>query len=282
MYTQEIKTYTFNSTSSFGLEVKSIDFLWQKASLTEVIHRADFYHLIWVKEGHLSLIVDFQSVKLKSNEAYLIAPRQVCHFCLEACPEAYSLLFVSEFLGELPSDAQLLHQILSASLLRHQAIPLGDLPTESLIWHIIHELNNQNDAYQLIIARSTLRILLAKVARELPHVANSSSDLAWRFINEVEIHYQHLTNVTDYLPLLMTQDKPLAQATRLTIGMTPKKYIDQRRLLEIKRLLVYSQLSIKEIAFALGFDEPTNFNKFFRKHTSISPNEFRLAQPQHL
>ena len=60
--------------------------------------------------------------------------------------------------------------------------------------------------------------------------------------------------------------------------MSPKAYLHQRRLLEIKCYLVYSELSVKEIAYALGFDEPTNFNKFFRKHTGMSPLEFRAQR----
>ena len=73
-------------------------------------------------------------------------------------------------------------------------------------------------------------------------------------------------------------EKQLASAVRQAVGMTPKAYLDQRRLLEAKRLLSFSELSIKEVAFKLGFDEPTNFNKFFRKHADLSPGDFRLAQ----
>lgn len=57
--------------------------------------------------------------------------------------------------------------------------------------------------------------------------------------------------------------------------MSPKAYLDHRRLLEIKRYLVYSERSVEEIAYALGFDEPTNLNKFFRKHSGMSSLEFR-------
>ena len=76
-------------------------------------------------------------------------------------------------------------------------------------------------------------------------------------------------------------EKQLAGAVRQAVGMTPKAYLDQRRLLEAKRLLSFSDLSIKEVAYGLGFDEPTNVNKFFRKHAGLSPGDFRLAQGEH-
>lgn len=48
-------------------------------------------------------------------------------------------------------------------------------------------------------------------------------------------------------------------------------------MLEAKRLLAYSSLSIKEIGFELGFGEPTNFNKYFRKHTGMAPMQFKYS-----
>ena len=59
------------------------------------------------------------------------------------------------------------------------------------------------------------------------------------------------------------------------LGSTPKKIIDDRIMLEAKRLLAHSSESVKEISYSLGFDEPTNFVKYFRKHHLSTPIEFR-------
>ena len=67
----------------------------------------------------------------------------------------------------------------------------------------------------------------------------------------------------------------LQQAVAESVGKTPKQLIDDRLLLEAKRLLVYTNHSIKEIGFQLGFEEPTNFSRFFRKQAGHSPAEFR-------
>ena len=58
-------------------------------------------------------------------------------------------------------------------------------------------------------------------------------------------------------------------------GKSPKEMIDDRVVLEAKRLLLYSDSSVKEISHELGFDEPTNFIKYFRKHVAQTPNTFR-------
>ena len=78
-----------------------------------------------------------------------------------------------------------------------------------------------------------------------------------------------------YCEKLFVTEKRLNKATTQILGKTPKQMIDERLLLEAKRLLVHETHTIKEIAYELGFDEPTNFIKYFRKHTQKSPTEFR-------
>lgn len=162
--------------------------------------------------------------------------------------------------------------------LSHRIISLEGLPIGGLIKQLICELSRPSDPYQDVVSRSCLRILLAEIARRVIDTSpNKTSRLAERFFDLVEEHYQSLYHVQDYLPLLSTQEKPLSQVVRATVGLSPKVYIDHRRILEAKRLLAYSPVSVKEIGFVLGFDEPTNFNKFFRKHCGQSPNEFRRS-----
>jgi len=59
------------------------------------------------------------------------------------------------------------------------------------------------------------------------------------------------------------------------MGKTAKEYIQSRIIVGAKRMLYFSDSSIKEIAFELGFQEPSNFNAFFKKCTGLSPGEFR-------
>lgn len=72
--------------------------------------------------------------------------------------------------------------------------------------------------------------------------------------------------------------KSLTAACKQTSGATPKQLIAQRLTLEAKRLLAHSKQSVHQIAFSLGFNEPTNFIKFFKKYTALTPRQFRTAQ----
>lgn len=273
-----IQRYAFNSPSTLGIEVKPLSFLWAKRQQSTQTHRATFYQLLWVQDGALRLVLDFSEECLLPGQALLISPGQVVRYHLEEIPEGFSALFVPEFVGEVPSDRGLLQQLLSASLRRERIVSLAGLPISGLFAQLAHELSETESPYQLIIARSCLRILLAELARRLPQDEGHGSELAARFFAEVEQEHHRLTQVQDYLRRLATPEKALTEAVRQATGLTPKAYLDQRRLLEAKRYLTYSDLSVKEIAFSLGFDEPTNFNKFFRKHAGITPLDFRSAQ----
>ena len=61
----------------------------------------------------------------------------------------------------------------------------------------------------------------------------------------------------------------------MVLNKNAKDFVDERVILEIKRLLIHTHLSVKEIAEATGFDEPTNLIKFFKRYTGQTPLSFR-------
>jgi AraC family transcriptional activator of pobA len=95
------------------------------------------------------------------------------------------------------------------------------------------------------------------------------------FKDLLERNYRKFKSVNKYASDLGVSSRRLSQATTKILGKSPKELIDERILLESKRLLIHSSSTIKEIAYDLGFDEPTNFIKYFRKHNRSTPVEFR-------
>jgi AraC-like DNA-binding protein len=95
------------------------------------------------------------------------------------------------------------------------------------------------------------------------------------FRDLLEAHYKDQKQVSYYAAQLLITEKRLNQATTKVLDKTPKEIIDDRIMLEAKRLLAHTSENIKEVGYALGFEEPTNFIKYFKKHASTTPTEFR-------
>jgi len=96
-----------------------------------------------------------------------------------------------------------------------------------------------------------------------------------RFKDLVEHDFKRTRSVIDYTSKLGLSTRKLNRITQHVLGMNAKEIIDARIILEIQRLLSHSQMSLKEITDALGFDESTNLVKYFRKRNGNTPMEFR-------
>ena len=82
-------------------------------------------------------------------------------------------------------------------------------------------------------------------------------------------------STSEYANELHITSDHLNRTVKLLIGKGAKEYIQDRVMVEARRMLLFSELSAKEIGFALGFEEASNFSAFFSKHAAISPSAFR-------
>ena len=96
-----------------------------------------------------------------------------------------------------------------------------------------------------------------------------------RYRLAVEHQLRRLRRVADYAKLIGCSQKSLQRASINVVGLSAKTYLSQRIALEAKRHLVHTDLPVSVIADSLGFDEVTNFVKFFRRQSGIVPGEFR-------
>lgn len=95
------------------------------------------------------------------------------------------------------------------------------------------------------------------------------------FKNLVEKQYTQTRNVKDYAQILQISTKHLNQIVKDFTLNTAKHFIDDFVTFEIKRAIASTNSSLKEIGYAIGFDEMTNFTKFFKKQTGTTPKQFR-------
>ena len=97
------------------------------------------------------------------------------------------------------------------------------------------------------------------------------------FRSLVEAQYRNRRTVAWYARKLGRSERTLHRATRLVLGRSAREVISERGILVAKRLLVHSRLAVHEIAAELGFDEPSNFVKAFKREVGSTPTTFRAC-----
>ena len=151
-----------------------------------------------------------------------------------------------------------------------------------LIWEVfMMEMEEEVDNLKLEMLQIMLKRFLITCVRiykkrrlNIPS-GNNNVGLIREFNYLVEKHFKTYTKVTDYAKLLHKSPKTLANTFHKHIDKTPLKIINERRLLEAKRMLKHSEKSVQEIAYDLNFIDVQSFSHFFRSRIGQAPSLFR-------
>lgn len=148
------------------------------------------------------------------------------------------------------------------------------------VWEVLEKELLSKDAYQLEMLQMLLKrilILCTRFYKDLFDVKqlDDSMDLMRHYHFLVEQHFRTKHQVADYAELLSKSPKTLANTFKKLNLKSPLRFIQERLALEARRLLYYSDKSISEIGYDLGFEDVQSFSRFFKKECSISPNQFR-------
>jgi AraC family transcriptional regulator, transcriptional activator of pobA len=137
--------------------------------------------------------------------------------------------------------------------------------------------NIQNDMLLMLLKR--LIIVITRLARSeyIPNkkLQDEKFHVIRRFNLLVEADYRKEHSVSYYAQRLNKSPKTLSNLFGIYNHKTPLQVIQERIIIEAKRLLYYTDQSIKQITFELGFEDAAYFSNFFKRHTSLSPLEFR-------
>lgn len=248
------------------------------------LYHYSFHTLICVTEGDVTQLVDFQPVASSVGSLLVLRPGQVHSFGSDEGWDGWMVLFRAEF---LPSETQTTADLLPAlgldRLPDHLSLSTGDFEAISEVITRMR-LDAESDAspkdvhallrYQLSALLVRLTILQdqhveAAVART-PGIQRFA-----KFRRLVEQNYAGWHQVADYAAALACTEKSLTRAALEATGQSAKAVIMARIALEAKRLLVHTDSPIFLIAEGLGFEEATNFAKFFKRETGCTPIRFR-------
>lgn len=285
--TTNIKKYDFKQGLPQEFEIVDFDTIFNtfKDELTTT-HRVGFYHILWFQKGSTEHLVDFKPVKLAPNSLLFIGNDSVQRFDTNASVEGKAILFTDGFFCKTEADTKFLkssilyNDLFSVSQIQ---LPPSSTPFAELLSLMEMELQKPKDHYQSDILRNLLRTWLLQAERErrqqdFTEVKKGADlDYVMLFRDLLEGQYKSLKQVSGYAEQMNITDKRLNQAISKVLGKSPKQMIDGRVMLEAKRLLAHTTDSVKQVGFELGFEEPTNFIKYFKKHHQATPAEFRAS-----
>jgi AraC family transcriptional regulator, transcriptional activator of pobA len=247
-----------------------------------VPHRKDFYLLALVLTGGSRHWVDMVPVTGKPDTLFFSSPEQV--ILKEAgMLEAISICFTREFL-ELAGEGQLTRLPILSNPHRGHQLQLSDTDlafVQDLCARMKAEYERR-DGWRNSMLLAYLRVLLIYLSRlytEQFAAAENEVDreLLRRFRQLLDLHLGEAHEVAAYASMLHVSARHLGEVIRRQSGKTAIELIQDRLLLEAKRLLFHTESSMKEIAFELGFGEASYFNRFFKKRHGSTPLSYRQA-----
>jgi AraC family transcriptional regulator, transcriptional activator of pobA len=243
-------------------------------------HRHDFYHLVVVTEGKGWHEIDFRRSKVGAFQVYFMKPGQVHSWMLHPKTRGFVVEFGGAALFEKSYDQLPDHIDFSDVSKSSQDSLLG------LLELMLDEYEKRRGDFETSLRHFLVPLLIelsrassnqssAKFSSNSAGIASNSDPILQRFVQLVEEFFKSEHSVTFYAHHMKTTPKAITMRVTRGLGKSARAVIQDRVLLEIKRLLAYSDLSIAQIAYALGFEDPNYFARFFKKATGLSPMAFR-------
>jgi len=248
------------------------------------LHLVEFYMIILIEDGQGEHTIDFIDYQYEKGTLLTIRKDQIHKFSKDDSVRGTALLFTDDFAVsyleklEALKSLQLFNEFLGVPKIQLSAIEL--LEVTALFRRIEKEYFKVNDEYSLGIIRSELHILIAKLYR----IKSSKNQIIGNrkylsefidFQNLVENNVAKSTKVKDYATMMGVSTKTLNNITQNVVNKSAKEFIDDICTKQIKRLLINTELSVKEIAYLSGFEETTNFYKYFKRQIKLTPEQFR-------
>lgn len=263
-------------------ELKPISaFTQNNAAHCYLAHQHGFYQLIWFKKAGRHY-VDYETVDHPDNAIFFINKNQVHNFCESAPNEGYMFQFNDLFIHRQnhESDSWLRYKLfneIGSPYVVPQDYEL--LAIENLSHCLLVELDDQEYNFEQQIYY-LFRTILLKVERlkhaqhpDLPETDPHLS-LVIQFKQLIDQNITRNLSIDEFATELGTSSKSLTAYSKKYLQSTPATLIQNRKVLEAKRLLSNHQLTIQEVAYRLGFEQPTYFTKYFKKSTGLTPKEF--------
>lgn len=268
-----------------------VDFLLNTADSTEKrgwfdtgqCYKTDFFEFYFFRQAEGYLFLEGEKIDLRPGMVLVISPFQIQEWHVNMDRLEYTfLVFQEEFINNFLSDKYFMYRLLYCY--QHDYPTYFDMDEEEtaplldLLRRMRMELHEPvADSYHMIVAY--LYQFLLSLNRIYAKRFNLPFDLplnnyAYQYKQLLEKNIGNITHVADYAAMMGISRVSLNKAVMREFGLSAIHLLKQRLLQEIKKDLLFSGLSVKEIAYKLHFSEPNHMMRFFKQMTGQTIREF--------
>lgn len=247
------------------------------------LHQVQFFTILLFTGGVGSHTIDFVDYPCERGTLLVIRKDQIHKFS-KSIHDGVILLFTLEFLGNFYAKTEgqksllLFNEFLNSPIFKLTESQLTMVI--QLIDRLNYEYLNLSDHLSPSIIRSELQILISKLYRLKSTHNESESSKKYlskfiRFHKSVEENFSKSLKVMDYAKWLAVSTKTLNTITQAIVQKSAKEFIDEVCINHIKRQLINSEKTIKEICYDSGLQETSNFSTYFKKRVGVTPEVYR-------
>lgn len=251
-------------------------------------HRHDFFEVLYLSKGTGFHVIDGNKYEIKPPCVFFMSPGQAHKIEFSSDIEGYIYIFTPEFYLINQTNQNRLIEFPFFFTIRQENRPLmlesaDDIQfLETLFKKGIAEIEKRNQ-FSVDLLRSVLDLILTSCAvlyktDESLQAKGKGHILVKKFLQLVEENYHKNLPVNEYAGMLALTPNHLTQTVSLLTGKTTSQIIKSKQVLEIKRLLVHTNLSVTEIAGRLNFPDQSYFTKFFKRETGSTPLQYKASQ----
>lgn len=293
MQHNSIRTFTFydHTGKNQPYAVRRMEDLYRNSNgESDSPHRHDYYTIIFIERGQGIHYVDFMEYKIENCSIFFIMPGQMHQVICTAEPKGWVITFTDEFLITNSIPDKLVNDIyLFNDYGQSPPLPINDkqMPVYLSILAQMEHFSESLENYTLEAVGSLVKLFLIQSNNHCslhksnnPQFLETTHHLLRTFKQLLNKHYTTHHKVSDYADMLAVTADYLNKTVKSITGKSAKDHIQSKLIVEAKRSLLFRNISNKELAYELGFDESAHFNNFFKKNTNLTPTEFRVSMVQ--
>ena len=284
MIINRISKRSRRNTDHHQFEIDTIEsFLLETVHGNPISIFEEYYSMIWIEKGRGEITIDLAKCDIEEGTIYYVKPGQVLTLEISNDAKGFIICFDRAFFELYEKrTSELMNSPLFSNYLNAPVIKITNeiyIFMKSIATEMLQEFKNYFDL-RLEILKGLLKIFIIYLSRQFEHEHQNNfqsrkAELANEFFTLLEKNFTTKKQVKEYAGILAVTPNYLNDIVKDVSGFTAGYHIQNRVILEAKRRAIFEGYSLKEIAYNLGFLDPSHFSKYFKNSSGINFTDFK-------